>query len=94
MVLGRLEDDAWRTIEQVARERQAPVFRINEHFRTEGEEPQRFSYRGVGHAYDGLTCALEGRHQLDNAACALALLEAAAPQGIADHGRGGASGLA
>ena len=83
VVLGRLEDDAWRTIEQVARERQAPVFRLNKDFRTEGEGPQQFSYRGLGMQYDGLTCALEGRHQLDNAACALALLGAAAPQGIA-----------
>ena len=83
VVLGRIEDDAWRTIEQAARERQAPVFRLNEDFRTEGEEPQQFSYRGLGMQYDGLTCALEGRHQLDNAACALALLEAAAPKGIA-----------
>jgi len=82
VVLGRLDDDAWRTIEQVARERQAPVFRIGEHFHTEGEEPQQFSYRGLGMHYDGLTCALAGRHQLDNAACALALLAAAAPQGI------------
>ncbi|MEO8046599.1 MAG: folylpolyglutamate synthase/dihydrofolate synthase family protein [Nitrospirota bacterium] len=82
VVLGRLEDDAWRTIEQVARERQAPVFRIGEHFHTEGEEPQQFSYRGLGMRCDGLTCVLAGRHQLDNAACALALLEAAAPQGI------------
>jgi dihydrofolate synthase/folylpolyglutamate synthase len=73
----------WRTIEQVARERQAPVFRLNEDFRTEGEEPQKFSYRGLGMQYDGLACGLEGRHQLDNAACALALLETAAPQGIA-----------
>jgi dihydrofolate synthase / folylpolyglutamate synthase len=83
VVLGRLEDEAWRTIEQVARERQAPVFRLNEDFRTAGEGSQQFSYRGLGMQYDGLTCALEGRHQLDNAACALALLEAAAPQGIA-----------
>ena len=82
VVLGRLDDDAWRTIEQVARERQAPVFRIGEHFHTEGEEPQQFSYRGVGTHYDGLTCALAGRHQLDNAACALALLGAAALQEI------------
>lgn len=82
VVLGRLDDDAWRTIEQVARERQAPVFRIGEHFHTEGEEPQQFSYRGLGMRYDGLTCPLAGRHQLDNAACALALLAAAAPQGI------------
>ncbi|HEV8327205.1 MAG TPA: folylpolyglutamate synthase/dihydrofolate synthase family protein [Nitrospiraceae bacterium] len=83
VVLGRIEDDAWRTIEQAARERQAPVFRLNEDFRTEGEEPQQFSYRGLGMQYDGLTCALKGRHQLDNAACALALLGAAAPRGIA-----------
>jgi dihydrofolate synthase/folylpolyglutamate synthase len=82
VVMGRLEDDAWRTIEQVARERQAPVFRMNEDFCTEGETPQQFSYRGLGTHYDGLTCALEGRHQLDNAACALALLGAAAHQGI------------
>ncbi|HJS67518.1 MAG TPA: cyanophycin synthetase, partial [Nitrospiraceae bacterium] len=55
----------------------------NEDFCTEGEEPRQFSYRGLGLRYDGLTCALEGRHQLDNAACALALLGAVAPQGIA-----------
>ncbi|MEP6960144.1 MAG: folylpolyglutamate synthase/dihydrofolate synthase family protein [Nitrospirota bacterium] len=82
VVVGRLDDEAWGTIEQVARERQAPVFRLNEDFRTEGETPQQFSYRGLDRQYDGLTCALEGRHQLDNAACALALLGAAAPQGI------------
>ncbi len=83
VMVGRLDDDAWRTIEQVASERQAAVFRLNEDFCTEGEEPQQFSYRGLGLCYDGLTCALEGRHQLDNAACALALLGAVAPQGIA-----------
>jgi len=83
VVVGRLDDDAWRTIEQVASERQAAVFRLNEDFCTEGEEPQQFSYRGLGLRYDGLTCVLEGRHQLDNAACALALLGAVAPQGIA-----------
>lgn len=83
VVLGRLEDDAWGAIEPVARERQAPVFRLGEDFCTEGETPRQFSYRGLGMHYDGLTCALEGRHQLDNAACALALLGAAAPQGIA-----------
>jgi len=82
VVLGRLNEDARRTIDQVASERQAPVFRLNEDFSTEGEEPRQFSYRGLGRHYDGLTCALEGRHQLDNAACALALLGAAAPQGM------------
>jgi dihydrofolate synthase/folylpolyglutamate synthase len=82
VVVGRLEDEAWRILEQVARERQAPLVRLDDEFRTEGETPRRFSYRGPGMQYDGLNCALEGRHQLDNAACALALLGAAAPQGI------------
>jgi len=93
VVLGRLDDDAWRAIEQVARDRQAPVFRINENFHTEGETPQQFSYRGLGMQYDGLTCALEGQHQLDNAACALALLGAAAPQGIAVTSEAARAGL-
>lgn len=83
VVLGRLDDEARRTIEQVAEERQAPVFYLQEDFRTEGEGPEDFSYRGMGRHYDGLASVLEGRHQLDNAACALALVEAAAPQGIA-----------
>jgi dihydrofolate synthase/folylpolyglutamate synthase len=83
VVVGRVEDDAWRTIEQVAGERQAPVFRLNTDFCTEGEGLQQFSYHGLGMEYDGLSGALDGRHQLDNVACALALLGAAAPQGIA-----------
>ena len=93
VVLGRLEDDAWRTIEQVVRERQAPVFRLNEDFRTEGEESRQFSYHGLSTHYDGLTCSLDGRHQLDNAACALALLEAAAPHGIAVTAEAVSAGL-
>ena len=83
VVLGRLDEEAWHTIEQVAKERHAPVFRLPEDFRTEGQSPEEFSYRGMGVHYEGLASVLEGRHQLDNAACALALLGAAAPQGIA-----------
>ena len=82
VVVGRVDEDAWGTIEQVAGERQAPMFRLDRDFCTEGKTPQQFSYRGLGRQYDGLTCPLEGRHQLDNAACALALLGAAASQGI------------
>lgn len=82
VVVGRLEDEAWRTIDQVARERQASVMRLDEDFCTEGETSGKFSYCGRGIQYDGLQCALEGHHQLDNAACALALLEVAASQGI------------
>ena len=43
--------------------------------------------------YNELTCVLAGRHQLDNAACALALLEAAAPQGIVITSEAARTGL-
>ncbi len=82
VVLGRLDEEARWTIEQVALERQAPVRRLDEDFHIAGESPTHFSYQGLGLQYDRLTCALKGRHQLDNAACALALLEAAASHGI------------
>src|SRR5436853_7574396 len=52
VVLGRIADDAWRTIERAARERQAPTFRLKEEFRTEGEDPQQSSYLGRGMQMD------------------------------------------
>ncbi|MDH4186791.1 MAG: bifunctional folylpolyglutamate synthase/dihydrofolate synthase, partial [Nitrospira sp.] len=82
VVLGRLGDEAQHTIEQVAGERRSPVWRMGRDFRTEGESTRQFSYRGRHASYNGLICSLDGRHQLDNVACALAVLEAAAPQGI------------
>ncbi len=82
VVVGRVTEEAWLRIAQVAAERHAPLARLDRDFCTEGETPTRFSYRGRTARFEGLASALEGRHQLDNAACALALLEAATPEGL------------
>jgi dihydrofolate synthase/folylpolyglutamate synthase len=82
VVVGRVPDEARRTIEQVALDRAATLSCLGRDFHTIGSTPERFSYSGPARRYDNLHCALEGVHQLDNAACALALLEVTGPNGI------------
>lgn len=82
VVIGRLGPEASGVVCRVAQERTAPLWRLGHDFFVEGDGPEQFAYRSVTQAYEGLTCALVGRHQLDNAACALALLEAAGKAGV------------
>jgi len=82
VVIGRMDAEAEGTIERIAMERQAPIHRLKRDFRTVGLSTSRFEYQGVRRRQEGLTCLLAGRHQLDNAACALALLEMGATEGI------------
>ena len=79
VVIGRIDGEARRVIEEVAKERSAPLSRLGREFVAAGESPDRFSYAGRYWRFDGLRCSLQGAHQLDNAACAVALLEAAGP---------------
>ncbi|MBA5865550.1 MAG: bifunctional folylpolyglutamate synthase/dihydrofolate synthase [Nitrospira sp. CR1.3] len=76
VVLGRIRGEARQTIEQAAQERAAEVWRLDEEFRVEGSS-DRFDYASGNARYTGLSCALIGDHQMHNAACAIALLEAA-----------------
>ncbi|HEY6974467.1 MAG TPA: folylpolyglutamate synthase/dihydrofolate synthase family protein [Nitrospiraceae bacterium] len=82
VIVGRLDAEAEETIERIALEQQAPMYQLNREFQTIGASTSGFDYRGVSGRRDGLACPLAGRHQLDNAACALALLEAAAAEGL------------
>jgi dihydrofolate synthase/folylpolyglutamate synthase len=77
VVVGRVSDEAAAVLERAAEERRASLRRLPKDFRAVGESPAQFRFDGLRASYDGLACPLEGRHQLDNAACALALLEAA-----------------
>ncbi len=74
VVAGRLAPEAARVIETAARGWSAPLSRLGGEFRTQGD-PQAFEFQGTHGSYRGLVCGLAGRHQLENAACALALLE-------------------
>ncbi len=76
VVVGRIGAAASAVIRKVAAERAAPVWQLGSEFVPEGCS-DRFTYRGRGQVFEGLRCRLVGRHQLDNAACAIALLESA-----------------
>jgi dihydrofolate synthase/folylpolyglutamate synthase len=82
VVVGRIEGEAWDMIAQVARERSAPVFRLGYDFHTSGAGPDEFTYVGSVMQADRLHVALAGAHQLDNAGCAVALIEAAGARGL------------
>jgi dihydrofolate synthase/folylpolyglutamate synthase len=82
VVVGRVGAEALDVISRVAAERGAPLYRLDDAFTIEGDSPAWCCYRGMQAAYAGLTCPLLGRHQLDNAACALASLEVAAACGL------------
>jgi dihydrofolate synthase / folylpolyglutamate synthase len=82
VVIGRLGPEAGTVIRRIAAERAAPLWRLGDEFAVTGDSPECFTYRGYTGVFEGLRCGLPGRHQLDNAACAIALLEAAGQAGV------------
>lgn len=80
-VIGRVGVEAKAVLERIARERGCPLLRLGEEFDSRihpdasaGASP-RFDYRGRRTICD-LRCGLAGTFQIDNAAVALAALEA------------------
>ncbi|MCS6897266.1 MAG: bifunctional folylpolyglutamate synthase/dihydrofolate synthase [Nitrospira sp.] len=82
VVMGKIGAGAARVIRDVAAQQGAPVWSLENDFGVREEEPNRFTYRGPRWTIEGLSCRLVGRHQWDNAACAIALLEAAGRSGF------------
>lgn len=82
VVLGRIGEPASRVIEDRASTVGAPVFRLDRDFRCEGSSPADCRYTGFGLQVDRLSCPLQGRFQLDNLACSLALVELAHERGV------------
>lgn len=78
VILGRVEPAPLAVLHRVAEERGAPVWQLGRDFSTDGEEAERFTYHGLCRWIPELFSNLPGCHQRDNAACAMALLEAAA----------------
>lgn len=93
LVVGRLSADAADVIGPVASERGAPWYELNREFRCEGDLLTGIGYQGIERSYSGLTCPLPGVHQLENAGCALAMVELAATQGFPVSERAIRSGL-
>lgn len=86
LVVGKIDDEAWDVIRSIAEERRAPVRRWGADFQCGGDPTTGFEYRRTSRSYSGLVCRLAGHHQLQNAACALALLDAASDSfAVSEH---------
>ena len=82
VVLGRIGEPACRVIEDRAAMVGATVFRLERDFRCEGASPADCRYTGLSLRAEHLTCPLQGRFQIDNLACSLALIELAHEKGV------------
>ncbi len=74
VVVGRLDDDAARVVRGVAAERDAPSLWLGHDFDALSDNAGFMRFSGLGEDLDGLALGLRGRHQIDNAAVAVALL--------------------
>jgi dihydrofolate synthase / folylpolyglutamate synthase len=75
VVTSATSPDILRVIKTVSGKQGSPVYRVGAEVRVEGPSPQRFRYKGIRWDFSDLNCVLLGRHQLENACCALAALE-------------------
>jgi dihydrofolate synthase/folylpolyglutamate synthase len=93
VVAGRIEPGPLAIVRGMATDREVSCVVLGQDFDALDLSSGRFSYRGLRDRYDGLACPLPGRHQLDNAACALAALELAHEKGAAVGEEGIREGL-
>jgi dihydrofolate synthase/folylpolyglutamate synthase len=82
VVLGRMDAPARQVIEERASHEGAPLYSLDREFRCDGDSTADCGYTGLKRAYQHLHCPLQGRFQLDNLACALALIELAHDGGL------------
>ncbi|GKS57888.1 bifunctional folylpolyglutamate synthase/dihydrofolate synthase [Nitrospira sp.] len=75
VVLGRLEAEARTVVMEAARGRGALLRELGVDFAVEGSLPSDCTYHRRGRSIRNLACPLRGRHQLDNLACAIAVIE-------------------
>ncbi len=83
VVIGRMGEEAEQVLRRIAQDRAAPLWQLGRDFAIDQNRFERLTYRGVTRVWEDLTCGLTGRHQWDNAACALALLESVDRAGMA-----------
>ena len=82
VVTGAAHPDALAVLAEVATGRGSSLTVVGRDVRVTGLSPALFAYEGVVERLDGLTCPLLGRHQMTNAATALAAIEHARDRGL------------
>jgi dihydrofolate synthase/folylpolyglutamate synthase len=82
VVTGVRQPSAIGTLARIAAERTSPLFRLGDDFSVRRTSVGTFTYTGFGRQRRGLTTSLAGRHQVDNAALALAACDLLRMEGV------------
>ena len=77
VVLGQMPESVSQIFEDIAQESDAPLYRFGQEFSISEASSTAFTYCGLRDSFSGLQTNLLGRHQMNNAGHALALLESA-----------------
>ena len=80
-------------LEGICQRKKAILYRIGREIKVTHHNNGTFTYKGVRNSYPRLTCALRGRHQIENAAVAVGVIELLAESGIETDERSICEGL-
>ncbi len=81
LVTGAQQEEALAVLRETAAEKNAPFFRMGEHFRAKAQDKKIFHYQGIENHWKDMQTGLSGRYQMDNAALVLAVCEILIGQG-------------
>jgi dihydrofolate synthase / folylpolyglutamate synthase len=76
VVTGVNQKEAVEVLKDIALKKDAPLFHLGEHFRVrKNKNRNTFSYFGISSTWENMKAGLQGNHQIENAALALAACE-------------------
>lgn len=75
IILGNIPLEGFRSIRLIADSKEAPIYSLQEDFSIKTNQEGVFSWQGFGRSYSELQIRMEGDHQRDNSAVALAIIE-------------------
>jgi dihydrofolate synthase / folylpolyglutamate synthase len=76
VVTGVSQKEAVKVLKDIAQKKEAPLFRLGEHFRIrKNKGSDTFSYVGINATWKNMKAGLQGSHQIENAALTLAACE-------------------
>ena len=82
IVTGTRQKSALKVIEQVATEKEVPLYRLGKEIRIRKNKEGSFTYLGIGRRWPQVKIGMIGDHQVTNAALALGALELLQKKGL------------
>ncbi|MBW2170388.1 MAG: bifunctional folylpolyglutamate synthase/dihydrofolate synthase [Deltaproteobacteria bacterium] len=82
VVTGTRQKNALTVIENVAKEKGAPLHRLGKEIRVRKDKDRNFAYLGVHRRWPGVKIGMVGEHQITNAALALGVVDLLLQKGL------------